>query len=72
MLYPKELCMCSSEIFKDFVDFLYPLKEKSIPYYVILEVSFPKTVLNIVNGDALVVVPPTGFGSSAQVLLVSL
>ena len=24
--------MCSCEIFKDFVDYLYPLKEKSIPY----------------------------------------
>ena len=32
LLYPKELCMCSSEIFKDYVDYLYPLKEKSIPY----------------------------------------
>jgi hypothetical protein len=36
LLYPKELCMCSSEIFKDFVDYLYPLKEKSIPYAKVL------------------------------------
>lgn len=49
-----------------------PNNEKSIPYYVILVVSFPKTVLNIVKGDALVVVPPTGLGSSAHELLVSL
>lgn len=32
LLYPKDLCMCSSEIFKDFVDYMYPLKQKSIPY----------------------------------------
>jgi hypothetical protein len=28
LLYPKDKCMCSSEIFKDFVEYLYPLKQK--------------------------------------------
>jgi hypothetical protein len=49
-----------------------PNREKSIPYYVILVISLPKTVLKIIRGVAFEVVPPSGLGSSAQVLFVSL